>query len=76
MPRSRGTATLDDKLSVIMTGDLTSGPNRFTLLHAGALAGQFLSQSIQYPTNQGFTPKITYDYDGNHVYLDLVFNQN
>jgi T5SS/PEP-CTERM-associated repeat protein len=72
-----GTATLNDKLSVTMTGDFTSGPNRFTLLHAdGALFGQFSSQSITYPTNQGFTPKITYDYDRNNVYLDLVFNQN
>jgi T5SS/PEP-CTERM-associated repeat protein len=69
-----GTATVAGRLSVTMTGTFTScGPTRYTLLHStGVRSGFFLSQSITYPTNQGFTPHITYD--GNHVYLDLVFN--
>jgi hypothetical protein len=54
-----------------MTGTFTPG-TRFTLLHAAGGLGttQFSSQSIQYPTGQGFTPKITYD--ANDVYLCLV----
>lgn len=70
-----GTALLDGRLSVTMTGTFTCATTRYTLLHsAGVLNGTFQSVSINYPTNQGFTPHITYDYVGNRVYLDLVFN--
>jgi T5SS/PEP-CTERM-associated repeat protein len=70
-----GTATLTGRLSVTMTGTFTCGTTRYTLLHSqGVLSSFFSSVSISYPTNQGFTPQITYDYVGNHVYLDLVFN--
>lgn len=68
-----GTAALDGRLSVTMTGTFTCTTMRYTLLHsAGVRSGTFLSVSINYPTNQGFVPHITYD--GNYVYLDLVFN--
>ena len=72
-----GFAILDGRLTVIMTGDFRSGPTRFTLLHAQSGIDpntKFGSESIKYPTDQGFKPKITYDYVGNHVYLDLVFD--
>lgn len=72
-----GYAHLDGRLTVIMTGDFSSGPTRFTLLHAESAIDpntKFQSESIKFPTNQGFKPKITYDYVGNNVYLDLVFN--
>jgi len=70
-----GTATVDGRLSVTMTGTFTCGTTQYTLLLAGgALTGSFGSVSIKYPTNQGFTPQIAYDYVGNHVYLDLMFN--
>ncbi len=67
---------LDGRLSVIMSGDFTSGPTRYILLHsAGPLTGTFSNGvSIKYPTDQGFTPVINYDYVANNVYLDLVFN--
>ena len=65
-----GTATLNGRLSVTMTGTFTPS-TQFTLLHAsGGRIGTFGSQSIAYPTNQCFTPVITYD--ANHVYLNLV----
>jgi len=69
-----GTAALGGRLSVTMTGTFTScGTTQYTLLHAaGGLNGTFGSQSIKYPTNQGFTPNISYD--ANHVYLNLVFD--
>ena len=69
-----GMASLDGRLSVIMTGTFTCGTTRYTLPHAsGGLSGtEFASVSIRYPTNQGFVPHITYD--GDYVYLDLVFN--
>jgi T5SS/PEP-CTERM-associated repeat protein len=68
-----GTATLDGRLLVTMTGTFTPG-TRFTLLHTTGGRGftKFSSQSIKYPTGQGFTPTITYD--ANHVYLCLVPN--
>jgi hypothetical protein len=74
------TARLNGRLSVIMDGTFSpSGTTRFTLLHAagGILtdAREFSSVSIKYPTDQGFEPKITYDYVGNNVYLDLLFSQ-
>ena len=49
---------LDGRLSVIMSGDFTSGPTRYILLHsAGPLTGTFSNGvSIKYPTDQGFTP--------------------
>jgi hypothetical protein len=72
------TGNLGGRLSVIMTGTFTNGITRYTLLHAdGGLPPNttFASVSIKYPTNQGFTPHITYDYVANSVYLDLVFNE-
>jgi hypothetical protein len=69
-----GTATLAGIVSVTMTGTFTPG-TRFTLLHTSGGRYQdskFSSQSINYPTGQGFTPVITYD--TNHVYLCLVPN--
>jgi autotransporter family porin len=67
-----GTATLTGIVSVTMTGTFTPG-TRFTLLHtSGGRNGKFSSQSINFPTGQGFTPTITYD--TNHVYLCLVPN--
>ena len=66
-----GVAMLDGRFIVNMTGTFTPG-TRFTLLYAAGGLGttRFSSQSIQYPTGQGFTPKITYD--ANNVYLCLV----
>jgi len=67
-----GGATLTGKVSVTMTGTFTPG-TRFTLLHAAGGRindSKFSSQSIKFPTGQGFTPKITYD--ANNVYLCLV----
>jgi T5SS/PEP-CTERM-associated repeat protein len=66
-----GTATLNGRLSVTMIGTFTPG-TRFTLLHANVRNGVFSSQSIQFPTGQGFTPEIIYD--TNHVYLNLASN--
>jgi T5SS/PEP-CTERM-associated repeat protein len=71
-----GTATLSGRLSVTMTGTFTNGTTQYILLYAAAANGRigtFTSTSIKYPTNQGFTPNISYD--ANHVYLNLVFNQ-
>lgn len=72
------TGNLGGRLSVIMTGTFPGDTTRYTLLHAdGGLPNNttFQSVSIKYPTNQGFTPHITYDYVANSVYLDLVFNE-
>jgi hypothetical protein len=71
-----GTASLNGRLSVTMTGTFTCGTTRYTLLHSqGTLSGTFVNGvSIKYPTDQGFVPHITYDYDNGHIYLDLVFN--
>jgi len=67
-----GVATLNGRLSVTMTGTFTPGTT-FTLLHSqGVLSAAFSSVSINYPTNQCFTPQINYDYVGNHVYLYLA----
>jgi T5SS/PEP-CTERM-associated repeat protein len=68
---SGGAATLTGRLKVTMTGTFTAGTT-YTLLHAdGGLGGtQFLSVSITYPTNQCFTPVVTYD--TNNVILTLV----
>jgi len=63
-----GTATLDGRLSVTMTGTFTPG-TQFTLLHAGVRNLTFFSVSITYPTGQCFTPVIRYD--ANNVYLYL-----
>jgi hypothetical protein len=67
-----GTTSLNGRLLVTMTGTFTPG-TQFTLLHSsGALSGFFgTGVSITYATNQCFTPQITYDYVGNHVYLYL-----
>jgi VCBS repeat-containing protein len=75
-------ASLGGRLSVTMTGDFSSAPRRFTLLHADTFDvnhSKFDSQSITYPTGQGcWIPQITYDYTGGHlsVYLDRVYNCN
>lgn len=69
------TAALNGRLSVTMTGTFTPG-TRFTLLHAegGRIPNTTFSQgvSINYPTSQGFEPRITYD--TKDVYLDLLSN--
>jgi T5SS/PEP-CTERM-associated repeat protein len=66
------TASLNGRLAVTMTGTFTPG-TQFTFLHAsGGLSGAFSSVSINYPTNQCFSPQINYDYVGNHVYLYLA----
>src|ERR1700686_5420783 len=55
-----GHAALDGRLSVTMGGDFSSAPTQFLLLHADAGLNQtvFFSQSIKYPTGQGWTPQI------------------
>ena len=64
-----GVASLTGKLKVRMTGIFTPGTT-YTLLHCYAPRnGIFSSTSITYPTNQCFTPVITYD--ANNVYLNL-----
>jgi hypothetical protein len=72
-----GTAALGGRLSVRMTGTFTNGTTQYTLLYAAGGIDihhpTFDHYSITYPTNQGFTPNISYD--TNHVYLNLVFNQ-
>ena len=67
-----GTTSLNGRLSVTLTGTFTPG-TQFTLLQStGTLTGAFSGGvSITSPTNQCFTPQITYDYVGNHVYLYL-----
>jgi T5SS/PEP-CTERM-associated repeat protein len=73
---SAGTASLNGRLSVTMTGDFRSVNTPFTLLYAqGGIVPNttFRSVSITYPTDQGWSPRITYD--ANHVYLQIVFNQ-
>jgi len=68
---SNGAASLTGKLKVRMTGTFTPDTT-YTLLHSqGALTGSFSSTSITYPTNQCFTPVITYDYVANKVNLYL-----
>ena len=63
-------ATLGGRLSVTMTGTFTPGTT-YTLLHCdGPRNGTFSSTSITYPTNQCFTPVITYD--AHNVYLNLL----
>ncbi len=65
-------AMLAGRLMVIMKGAFTPATTRYTLLHAdGVRELTFQSVSIQTPPNACFTPQITYD--GNNVYLDLVF---
>ncbi len=69
-----GTALLDGRASVVMTGTFTPSVTRYTLLSTdNGLTNRFGSVSIKYPTDQHFTPQISYD--TNHVYLDLVFSQ-
>jgi autotransporter family porin len=67
-------ATLDGRLSVTMTGTFTPGTT-YTLLHCGGPRnGTFASTSITYPTNQCFTPVVTYD--AHNVYLNLLVTCN
>jgi hypothetical protein len=70
---SGGAAALTGRLKVRMTGTFTPGTT-YTLLHADGGLGntQFSSVSINYPTNQCFTPVVTYDV--NNVYLYLQAN--
>ncbi len=70
-----GTATLNGRLLVTMTGTFTCGTT-YTLLHATEIRPNttFSSVSINFPTGQNFTPQIIYDYTGNHVYLYLACN--
>jgi fibronectin-binding autotransporter adhesin len=64
-----GTATLNGRVSVTMTGTFTAG-TQFTLLHAdGGRSSTFSSVSITYPSSPTYTPVITYD--TNNVYLYL-----
>jgi hypothetical protein len=73
-----GQVSLAGTLQVNITGTFTPSPAvvRYTLLasEAGFLTGRdrFDNVSINYPTNQGFTPSISYD--TTHVYLDLDFH--
>ena len=73
-----GAATLNGHLSVNMTGDFSSAPTRYTLLHAAGGLGntKFQTLSITYPTGLGWTPQITYDDDGGNVFLDRVYDLN
>jgi hypothetical protein len=71
-------AYLGGRLSVNMEGTfLPTGVNRYVLLYAAQgrapTRPEFESVSIKYPTDQNFTPRITYE--GNYVYLDLDFTQ-
>jgi hypothetical protein len=67
---SGGRALLTGKLKVRMTGTFTPGTT-YTLLHAdnGLNGTQFSSYSINYPTNQCFTPVVTYDASNVYLYL-------
>lgn len=73
-----GLVSLAGKLEVNISGIFTPSPTvvRYTLLtsEAGFVSGytMFPRVSLKYPTDQGFTPTISYDQ--NHVYLDINFN--
>lgn len=70
-----GTALLNGRLLVTMTGVFTPG-TQFTLFHAaGGLTPNttFSSYSITYTPDPRFTPVITYD--ANNVYLNLQSNE-
>lgn len=67
-----GTAGLDGRVSVTMTGTFKPGTT-FTLLNAdGGVFGRFSTESINFPPGQNFTPKIIYD--THHVKLYLQPN--
>jgi T5SS/PEP-CTERM-associated repeat protein len=68
-----GTANLDDKLLVTMTGNFTPGTT-YTLLYADtALNGTFSGGvSINYPTCECFKPVIQYDAHSVKLYLSPV----
>lgn len=69
-----GGATLNGTVSVTMTGTFTPG-TQFTLLHAGGGRindSRFSHQSLKYPTNQCFIPKITYDTSNVYLYLQDI----
>ena len=69
---SAGAASLTGRLKFKMTGTFTPGTT-YTLLHAdNGRFNTFASVSITYPTDQCFTPVVTYD--GNNVYLYLQAN--
>jgi hypothetical protein len=61
-----GTATLDGKLSVTLTGLFTGD---FPLLHASGLTGQFSSFSATY--TGCLAPSVVYDYVNGYVYLHV-----
>ncbi len=71
-------ALLEGRLMVTMTGDFSSAPNRYTLLHAdqGLSETTFRSESITYPTGQGWHPQVTYDSANGYVYLDRIYDMN
>jgi T5SS/PEP-CTERM-associated repeat protein len=71
-----GAVSLDGRLTVIVNGTLTPGPNcslRITLLHADGGRGStlFNSVSVVNTGSQKFNSQISYD--ANNVYLDLTF---
>lgn len=66
---------LTDVCQVTMTGDFSSARTRHTLLYADGgrnYDSRFRSESINYPTGNGWHPKITYD--GDYVYLDQIYD--
>ncbi len=74
-----GRLKLRGHLSVDITGSFAASPGvvRYTLFEAqGGIDSDsqtFDTISIKYPTDQGFTPQISYD--SAHVYLDLTFTE-
>src|SRR6266446_2406937 len=68
-----GAALLDGRLLVNMTGTFTPKNSPYVLLNAegGLLGGKFSLVRFEYPTDQGFKPRITYD--AHHVYLEIAF---
>src|SRR6266446_4213616 len=68
-----GVAILDGRLLVNMTGTFTPKSSPYVLLNAegGLLGGKFSLVRFEYPTDQGFKPRITYD--AHHVYLEITF---
>ena len=69
-----GYARPGGRLVVIMTGDFSTTPRRYNLLHTDVnLSGiEFHDPSFLYPPGQGFVPSLSYD--DNNVYLDLNFD--
>jgi N-acetylneuraminic acid mutarotase len=66
-----GVAILDGRLVVNMTGTFARSSRRTLLDAHGGRMGIFSLVKINYPTDQGFKARITYD--ANHVYLEIAF---